>query len=84
MAPQPNGKQSATASPAALQFTTNANFEASQPCSQTIQFDKITSPVGRAIDNLMGKNMQVPTLNDWLGRNHSEFQYHHTHTLRIR
>ena len=71
-------------SPAALQLTTNANFEAPQPCSQTIQSDKITTPVGRATDNLMGKNMQVPTLNDWLGRNDCEFQYHHTHTFRVR
>lgn len=84
MAPQPNGKQSATASPAALKLTTHANFEASQPFSQTIQSNKITTPVGRAIDNLMANNMQIPTLTDWLGRNHTQFQYHHTYTLRIR
>lgn len=43
-----------------------------------MQSDKITTPVGKTIDNLMGKNIQTPTLNDWFGRNHKEFQYHHT------
>lgn len=83
--PQLNGKQSAAASPAAaLQLTRNANFKSSLPCSQTTQSDKITPTVGRAVNTLMGKNMQVSILSNWLGRNHSEFQYPYTYTLAIR
>lgn len=84
MPPQLNGKQSAAASPAACSSSPGTYKKCKFLIISAMLPGKITPTVGRAVNTLMGKNICVSILNNWLGRNHSEFQYPYTYTLAIR